>query len=103
MTERLRDDGEDAGRRWDDVPHGGAGAVPPPKRTFQRVLQMLNLQLDVEKEAEGFHNYDSEHFEDDNEAVFQYLSRRNELAMKQIQKRKKLNVWHLELLEFDIS
>ena len=64
---------------------------------------MLNLQLDVEKEAEGFHNYDSEHFEDDNEAVFQYLSRRNELAMKQIQKRKKLNVWHLELLEFDIS
>ena len=65
---------------------------------------MLNLQLDVEKEAEGVHNYDGEHFEDDNEAVFQYLSRRNELAMKQIQKRKKLNVWHLlELLEFDIS
>ena len=44
MTEQLRDDGEDAGRRRDDVPHGGAGAegvdhvpdaiVPPPKRTF---------------------------------------------------------------------
>ena len=54
---------------------------------------MLNLQLDVEKEAEGFHNYDSEHFEDDNEAVFQYLSS-FKLEMKQIQKRKKLNgIW----------
>ena len=70
MTEKTRDDGEDAGRRRDDVPHGGAGAegvdhvpdaiVPPSKRTFYRVLQVLNLQLDVEKEAEGFHNYDSE-------------------------------------------
>ena len=63
---------------------------------------MLNLQLDVEKEAEGFHNYDSEHFEDDNEAVFQYLSSFR-LEMKQIQKRKKLNVCHLKLPEFDIS
>ena len=26
ITERPRDDGEDTGRRRDDVPHGGAGA-----------------------------------------------------------------------------
>ena len=64
MTEKIRDDGE-------DVPGGGAGAEGVDHvswchcSTFKRgpfrvVLQMLNLQLDVAKEAERFHNYDSD-------------------------------------------